>query len=91
MGDNFFLFLIVLTVIAIFLREDSVLTLAYFLVGVYALNRWWSRRALQAVEYKRTFQPRAFLYEKIPVQLELVNQRWLPVPWLQLTEIYPWN
>ena len=89
MGDNFFLFLIVLTVIAIFLREDSVLTLAYFLVGVYAVSRWWSRRALQAVEYKRTFQPRAFLYEKIPVQLELVNQRWLPVPWLQLTENLP--
>jgi len=89
MGDNFFLFLIVLAVFAIFLREDSVLTLAYFLVGVYALSRWWSRRALHAVEYKRTFQPRAFLYEKIPVQLELVNTRWLPVPWLQLTENLP--
>ena len=58
---------------AIFLREDSVLTLVYFLVGVYALSRWWSRRALKAVEYKRTFQQRAFLYEKVPVQLEVVN------------------
>ena len=75
MGDNFFLFLIVLTVFAIFLREDSILTLAYFLVGVYALSRWWSRRALLAVEYKRTFLPRAFLYEKVPVQLELVNKQ----------------
>ena len=89
MGDNFFLFLIVLTVFAIFLREDSILTLAYFLVGVYALSRWWSRRALQAVEYKRTFQQRAFLYEKISVQLELVNKHWLPVPWVQLTENLP--
>jgi uncharacterized protein (DUF58 family) len=89
MGDNFFLFLIILTVFAIFLREDSILTLAYFLVGVYALSRWWSRRALQAVEYKRTFQPRAFLYEKVAVQLELVNKRWLPVPWVQLTEHLP--
>jgi uncharacterized protein (DUF58 family) len=41
------------------------------------------------VEYTRTFQPRAFLYEKIPVQLEVVNRHWLPVPWLQLNEALP--
>ncbi len=35
---------------------------------------------------QRTFQRRAFLYEKVPVQLEVVNRHWLPVPWLQLTE-----
>ncbi len=89
MGDTFFLLLVILTLVAIFLREDAVLTLVYFLVGVYALSRWWSRRAMRAVEFKRTFQRRAFLYEKVPVQLALSNPRWLPVPWLQFTENLP--
>jgi uncharacterized protein (DUF58 family) len=89
MGDTFFLLLILLTSFAIFLREDTLLTLVYFLVGVYALSRWWSRRALKAVEYSRSFQRRAFLYEKVPVQLAVVNRHWLPVPWLQLTEVLP--
>ncbi len=89
MGDTFFLLLVLLTVLAIFLREDTILTLVYFLVGTYAVSRWWSRRALKTVEYSRSFQRRAFLYEKVPVQLELLNRHWLPVPWLQLTETLP--
>jgi uncharacterized protein (DUF58 family) len=89
MGDTFFFFLILLTALAIFLREDAILMLVYFFVGAYALSRWWSRRALKTVEYSRRFQPRAFLYEKVPVQLEVINRYWLPVPWLQLTETLP--
>jgi uncharacterized protein (DUF58 family) len=89
MGDTFFLLLILLTAFAIFLREDAILTLVYFLVGVYAVSRWWSRRALKTVEYSRSFQQRAFLYDKVPVRLEVINRHWLPVPWLQLTETLP--
>ncbi len=89
MGDTFFLLLILLAGLAIFLREDTLLTLVYFFVGAYALSRWWSNRVLKTVEYTRSFQPRAFLYEKVPVRLELVNRHWLPVPWLQITETLP--
>jgi uncharacterized protein (DUF58 family) len=69
MSDTFFLFVILLAALAIFLREDTILTLVYFLVVAYALSRWWSRRASKTVEYSRTFQRRAFLYEKVPVQV----------------------
>ncbi len=89
MGDNFFLLLAVLALAAIFLHEDAVLTLLYFLVAAYALSQWWSRRALRTVEFKRTFRRRAFLYEQVTVKLELINPRWLPVPWLQFTENLP--
>jgi uncharacterized protein (DUF58 family) len=88
-GNIFFFLLIILTIFAIFLREDTLLTLVYFLVGAYALSNWWSRRTLKSVEYSRSFQQRAFLYEKVPVQLEVVNRHWLPVPWLQLNEALP--
>lgn len=89
MGDTFFLLLIVLAFTAIFLREDALLTLVYFLVGSYAVSRWWSRRAIDAVEFKRAFQRRAFLYERVTVTLELFNPHWLPIPWLQFTENLP--
>src|SRR5512143_1591686 len=89
MGNTFFFFFILLTALTIFLQEDTVLTLVYFLVGTYALSRWWSRRAIHATEFKRSFQRRAFLHEKVPVTLELSNPHWLPVPWLQLTENLP--
>ena len=87
MGDNFFLFLIVLTVFAIFLREDSVLTLVVLprrrlRVKPLVEPPRLAGRGIQA----HAFSTRAFLYEKVPVQLELVNNHWLPVPWLQFTE-----
>ncbi len=89
MSTNFFLLLVMLVLAAIFLHEDAVLMLLYFLVVAYALSSWWSRRALRAVEFKRTFQGRAFLYEQVTVKLDLINPRWLPVPWLQFTENLP--
>ncbi|MBP7686815.1 MAG: DUF58 domain-containing protein [Thermoflexales bacterium] len=89
MGDNFFLLLILLAIVAIGLREDFVLTLVYFFVGVYAVGRWWSHRALSAVQFTRTFPKRAFLSEKVPLKLELINTRWLPVIWAQISESLP--
>ncbi len=89
MGDNFFLLLILLAFVAIGLREDFVLTLVYFFVGVYAVGRWWSHRALSAVHFTRTFPKRAFLSEKVPLKLELINTSWLPVIWAQISESLP--
>jgi uncharacterized protein (DUF58 family) len=89
MGEIFFPLLLALAIAAIILREDFVLTLVYLLVGAYAVGRWWGGRALRAVHFTRRFQRRAFLYEQVPVQLEVVNTHWLPVVWLQLTERLP--
>jgi uncharacterized protein (DUF58 family) len=89
MADNFFLLLILLAFVAIGLHEDFVLTLVYFIVGVYAVGRWWSHRALNAVHFHRTFPRRAFLNEKVPLKLELINTRWLPVIWAQIAESLP--
>jgi uncharacterized protein (DUF58 family) len=89
MGSTFFLLLILLAFIAIGLHEDFVLTLVYFFVGVYAVGRWWSHRALNALHFRRTFPRHAFLNEKVPLTLELINTRWLPVIWAQIAESLP--
>ncbi len=66
--SNFFLpFLILLSFVAVILRADFVLTLIYLFVGVFAVGRWWSRRALNSIAISREFNQRAFLYEKVEV------------------------
>lgn len=89
MGDSLFFFLIILTLLAAILRADFVLTLLYLLLGVYIAGRLWSRRALHAVQARRSFVPRVFFAEKVPVILEIENKSLLPVVWLQLHESLP--
>jgi uncharacterized protein (DUF58 family) len=81
--------LILLLVIAAFLRGDFALTLIYLVVGALAAGVWWSRRALTQVEAKRHFNTHAFLGERININLRVQNRGWLPVPWLELRETLP--
>lgn len=70
--------------LAALVRDDSVLTLCYFLGAVYFLGHWWSRRAFKGVTYKRTFTTHAFPNETVAVKLEINNPTWLPVVWLSI-------
>jgi uncharacterized protein (DUF58 family) len=88
--SSFFLpFLILLAFVAIILHADFLLTLIYLFVGVFALGRWWSRRALHSVSYSRQFNQRVFLGEKVEVSLDIHNHSLLPVAWLQMRESLP--
>jgi len=87
---KFFLpFVIGLMVVAVFFRQDAVLTVIYLLVGVYFGGRWWSEHALRSIQIKRHYPDRVFLNQKIPVKLELFNQSILPAIWLQIHEQLP--
>lgn len=89
MGDFFIPIIVMLLVIGALLREEFVFTILYLLMGAYAIGRWWSRKALDAVCSARAVQPRAFLGEDIRVELELSNAGVLPVVWLRLHEALP--
>lgn len=89
MSGDYLPLLIFLIFVAAFLRDDFAFTLVYLLVGVFLLGSWWSRRAIAGVTYKRTFYNHAFLGEKIKVELEINNTKWLPVPWLRIREGLP--
>jgi uncharacterized protein (DUF58 family) len=89
MSDLYVLFLILLAVIAVGLQQDFILTLLYLFVGAYALGRWWSHRALRSISFRRSFTRRAFLGERVPVQVEVTNASRLPVVWLQLMDYLP--
>ena len=89
MAGTFLPLLLVLLLIASFMRGNFALTLIYLVVGALAAGIWWGRRALAQVELKRRFGGHAFLGEQVKIHLHLKNKGWLPVSWLELRETLP--
>ncbi|MCB0159289.1 MAG: hypothetical protein KDD83_14225, partial [Caldilineaceae bacterium] len=81
--------LLVLTVIAVLLRQDWIYFLVYVIGGVWVLSHWWVRRSLRKLDVKRALVQRAFAGESIDVTLSFANRSWLPIPWLQVREQVP--
>ncbi|MFN2235809.1 MAG: DUF58 domain-containing protein [Anaerolineales bacterium] len=89
MSGDYLPLLLFLIFVAAFLRDDFAFTLVYLLVGVFLVGNWWSRQSIAGVTYKRKFYNRAFLGEKISVELEISNKKLLPIPWLRIREGLP--
>ncbi|MGB7537830.1 MAG: DUF58 domain-containing protein [Anaerolineales bacterium] len=89
MGGYLFVFLLFLFLLAIALQETSVVTIIYFLVGVFLFGRWWRDRALASLEFTRSLNPRMLLGETVSVRLEVANRGWLPLPWVRIHESLP--
>jgi uncharacterized protein (DUF58 family) len=88
-GGYLFVFLLFLFFLAITLQEPSIVTIIYFLIGAFLFGRWWRDRALAALEFTRTLNPRALLGETVNVRLEVANRGWLPLPWVRIHESLP--
>ena len=88
MGD-FIIVLAILLGIAIVLHAGYVFTLIYFILGVYGVGLWWSKRSLKNISFRRSFVPHAFLGEDIKVDIVVENQSLLPVAWVRLYESLP--
>lgn len=89
MFGTFLPLLIVLLIIASFMRGDFALTLIYLVVGALVVGLGWSRRALGHVEARRRFSAHAFLGERVDIDLHVKNSGWLPILWLELRETLP--
>ncbi len=81
--------IILLIITAALLRDDFAFTLLYFFICMYAVSIWWSTRSLSRLKYSRKCESHAFLGEEVTVQLEVINQGWLPLPWLRIHEGLP--
>jgi uncharacterized protein (DUF58 family) len=89
MSGSFLPLLMVLMLLAAFMRGDFALSLIYLVVGALVSGLVWSKRAMTQVRTQRRFQSHAFLGEKIKIDLHVQNTGWLPVPWLELRETLP--
>lgn len=81
--------LLLMLLLAAFVRGGFALTILYILLGAYFLGWLLSRQVSNRISYRRTLETRAFAGEEIPVRLEVHNHGWLPVPWLHLYESLP--
>jgi len=86
---NFVPFLLLLFVIAAFLRVDFFFTIVYLFSLVYLMSRVWTRRSVGRLRVQRRFVDRAFLGEQVKVDVTVQNAGWLPIPWLELHEHLP--
>ncbi|HEU0075589.1 MAG TPA: DUF58 domain-containing protein [Dehalococcoidia bacterium] len=79
-----------LFVLGIVLSNGAVIGLAIFMMAAGFLARFWARHALDNVTYERIIpENRAFQGENISVTLRLVNDKMLPVPWIELRDAVP--
>jgi uncharacterized protein (DUF58 family) len=88
-SGSFIVLLVVLLLIAAWMRGDFALTLIYLVVGGLAAGFWWSRGTLTQITTRRRFNTHVFLGEKIKIDLHVQNRSWLPIPWLELRETLP--
>jgi uncharacterized protein (DUF58 family) len=75
--------------IAALLRIDTYFSLVYLIAAVYILGRVWTRRTMRQLETERRLVNRAFPGEKIPVELRVRNNGWLPAPWVEMHDSLP--
>jgi uncharacterized protein (DUF58 family) len=79
--------LIILMVLGIVLREPFLITLATALFVIIGVAWWWQRRSLVGVTYRRVFHfIRGFPDERIDLQVEVDNRKFLPISWLRVQD-----
>ena len=88
MGDVSLL-IIILLLVAAFLRVDFIFYIVYVVAGIYLWSRWHAPRSFRHINFDRSFTDHAFLGEQIPVTLTLHNRSRIPLPWLQAAESVP--
>jgi len=81
---------IMLTLGGLLLNIQSMLAVALILFVVAAAGWLWNELSLFGLHYQRHFsETRAFLGETIELTLEVRNQKFLPLTWLQITDVFP--
>ncbi len=81
---------VVLFLLGIVLSNGAIIGLSVFLMAAGFLAGYWSRHVLDKVTYERIIpENRAFQGENISVTLRLVNDKMLPVPWIELRDAVP--
>jgi uncharacterized protein (DUF58 family) len=76
--------------IGIVRSQVALMMVAILLMAAAAVFSVWSRRAVNAMSYRRSFDPpRIFPGEETDYVVELTNRSWLPIPWVRVYERFP--
>jgi uncharacterized protein (DUF58 family) len=83
-------FIILLFIVALILQVGMLFTAAWVLAGLYAVCRLWSWRAVHHLQIERQFADHAFAGDEVEVTLTIHNPGWLPIPYVEVGETWPW-
>jgi uncharacterized protein (DUF58 family) len=83
-----------LSIVFIFLGvlagSGPLIGLGVFLLAATLLARYWAKHALDNVRYERVIpENRAFEGEKLSLTLRLINDKLLPLPWVEVRDSVP--
>jgi uncharacterized protein (DUF58 family) len=83
---------LLLTLVGVVLNNQFLLVVALGLFGVTAVSWLWNQLSLFGLHYDRHLsETRAFLGETIDLTLEVRNQKFLPLTWLEILDLFPVN
>lgn len=65
--------------------------LAYSIVGIFLVSKFWVWRMATGLRLSRNLEQRAFLGDTLHVRISLRNTSFLPIPWLNVHETLPYE
>jgi len=81
---------IVVSIVGIIFNNLFLTASALSLLVIAAISRSWSALSLFGLHYRRHFsETRAFMGESVALTLEVQNQKFLPLTWLHIRDIFP--
>jgi uncharacterized protein (DUF58 family) len=79
-----------LVVVGIAIGSGPVIGLAVFLMAAGFVASFWARHVMDGVRYERIIpENRAFQGERLSLTLRLINDKLLPVPWIEVRDPLP--
>jgi len=70
--------------------STPLILIAAMVFGAGGLARLWARLSLDRVSYRRSLsERRVFVGESVDLELEVTNDKIVPVPWLEVRETLP--
>jgi uncharacterized protein (DUF58 family) len=76
-----------LLILAVILRQGSILLVAILLFLLWGVSQIWSKYALRRIEYSRHLSTtHAFFGDEITLELSIANRKIIPLPWVQIDE-----
>jgi uncharacterized protein (DUF58 family) len=82
--------LILIFLVSLFTQVYPLAVFTLMLLIISGFAHWWKRHALDAIGFQRKFvYLRGYPGETLPMQVEIENRKFLPLPWLRLQDNIP--
>ncbi len=81
---------LLITLFGLIFRIPELLAAAAILLTIVVASWLWNRMAFFGLQYHREFsERRAFMGENIEVRVHLSNHKFLPLPWVTTSDVFP--